>query len=256
MTESQICAERRPYAPAANVVGCIQFYRSNPDLPYFDASVMAMAGVPESARHLVRDTMAFLDLVTVHGQVTDRLSNLASQKYEESYRAALEEAVRRAYAEDFALVDPSRDSTDAMNAHFSRYVPASATERMRSLFTGLCAAAGMPIQGVTRRTWTQDVFRQAFPVGAPPAWTNALYRPEHKVWGDTLANLNGTPFFDHRITVPFSQADVRCLDQSTFREFWDALGKMIYARALAELGEDGDLDIEESVTKPPVVFKT
>ena len=131
--------------------------------------------------------------------------------------------MRRAYADDFAVVDPSKDSADTLINNFRRYKPRSVTDRMRMLFTGLCREAGIPVaeQQKERRASPKQprrVPRKQTPTVEPPAPAAPTAAVQQRA----------------EIVVPISHADIIALsDEAAFLKIWESLGRLEWSRAMA-----------------------
>jgi hypothetical protein len=222
--------QRRPYAPTSNVMAVIDRAR-RVNLPdRINNDYFEVIGVNEVARGRLLEALRFLRLVDEAGHPTDALRAI-SRAPDDELRDLLAAAVRDAYADDFARVDPAQDAQPRIIAAFRRYQPRSQTDRMVMLFLGLCRAAGMPVLDAPReramhaatRAATRGPTRAATGTGgAIPAvrTTRASDHAPRQPSGDSTSGL----IFG--LTVD----DIEAMNESDFREVWTALGKVAWAR--------------------------
>jgi hypothetical protein len=140
--ESVVVDRNRPYPPASNVVMVLQRLRSRNVPDRVDADYLRDAGVADSLVHRVLFALKFLGLVQ-DDLPTSSLRSLSTSTDEE-YQDILTRALHEAYAEVFAVVDPSQDAEDRIMNVFRRYTPASQRDRMVRFFLGMCREAGIP----------------------------------------------------------------------------------------------------------------
>jgi hypothetical protein len=217
--------ERRPYAPAANVVAVLDRVRrvNLPDV--IDNGVLRLAGVSEGAMGRVNYALRFLGLVDPNGRPTDRLRALARAGEDEG-RDLLAAVVREAYAADFARLDPAQDTQPRIVSAFQRYEPRSQIERMVMLFLGLCRAAGIPVLDPPRERGIQP--GRAAPRGtnggrAPRSRERSADRPASRLRSpDPEASFDTAP----RDSLIFDLHQLDLIeDEDEFKEVWEALGK-------------------------------
>jgi hypothetical protein len=94
--------------------------------------------------------MRFLGLLHKDGEPTLTLRSIHTST-EEEYKGILSGAIREAYGDVFAVVDPAEDSQERILNIFRRYTPASQRSRMVSFFLGMCREAGIPVLDVPRQ---------------------------------------------------------------------------------------------------------
>src|SRR6266851_8083934 len=142
-------ADKRPYAPTANVISVINRVRTRnlPDVVNND--FLRIAGISDLLFGRAMQAIHFLSLVEPDGRPSDKLRALASAP-EAEYRELLAGIVRDAYADDFKSVDPSKDGQGQIVDAFRKYEPRSQTTRMVMLFLGLCREAGIPVKDSPR----------------------------------------------------------------------------------------------------------
>jgi len=127
-------------------------HRNLPDL--LDVTAMRTAGVPEGMVGRTHAALRFLGLLTDANEPTDDWRQLADAD-ETSFPAALGAAVRMAYRDIFALVDPASDGQERVKSAFQPFQPKSQIDRMVTLFLGLCAESGMPTKDAPKRRATK-----------------------------------------------------------------------------------------------------
>jgi hypothetical protein len=219
---------RRPYAAAANVIGVIERIRRINLPEAIDTEFLNVARVPEAARGRVLDALRFLRLIYPGGEPTEALQAIASATDEE-YRELLAARIREAYAADLTRVDPAQDTQATVESQFRRYQPRSQTMRMVMLFLGLCRAAGMPVLDAPR----QRAMRQA------PAATSRQPRPT--AVPSRSSGRSQAPSPDQNPlgqVVSISLDDLALIeDETTYKDVWEALGKVNRAVARARQGK-------------------
>jgi hypothetical protein len=220
--------ERRPYAPAANVVGILDRIRRRNLPDVIDTDFMRVASIPEGTMGRVAFAMRFLGLTDDAGRPTDRLRAIARADDDE-FRELFAAVVREAYAPDFARIDPAQDAQARIVSAFQRYEPRSQTERMVMLFLGLVRAAGLPVLEAPRERGMQPVVRAVVrptpPRRATPS-TPRLRTPAF-VTPDAGSQPAGNLLFG--VTIE----DIGALPPEEFTDVWNALGKIAQARANA-----------------------
>ncbi len=230
--------KRLPYAPTKNVLDTIAVCRANPRIGFLDDDVLRLAQVPESSHHLVSHAFEFLGLMTSFGQLTTKCEALVNAESESDYRDRIEMIVRYAYAADFAEIDPETTSPEDLHDHFKQYRPKSATDRIRSLFTGLCAEAGLEVGGSRRlrssstaAIWLDDFFLRASESqdrsSLANLWRHVLFRSPSQV---------------DFIVVPMSRSDIRQMDMGEFQQIWNSWGKLEYRRCFAATDAGGHME--------------
>lgn len=211
--------ERRPYAPAANVLGLLDRIRRRNLPDAVDADFMRIAAIPEASMTRVAATLRFLGLTDEAARPTDRLRAMARADDDE-FREMLAAVLREAYAPDFARVDPAEDTQARIVSAFQRYQPRSQTERMVMLFLGLVRAAGMAVLEAPRERQMRTPARQP---GRIPA------RQPNRVAGRT-----GSVTVRDQLAVPapsrspltFDLAQLVLIESDAdYNEAWAAIGK-------------------------------
>ncbi len=219
----------RPYAAVANVTAVLYRLR-NRNLPEtIDHDLLRIAQVPEKSLSRVMQALRFLELVHEDGRPNDNLVALSAAP-EQEYRKLLESILRGAYHADFARINPSEDTHKQIVDAFSPYTPRSQTNRMVILFLGLCREAGIPVLDVPRERKMSGRER-----GRAPAPTRAA--------------TDKTPTVIPTAVFGVTLEDIASLEDNDFKEVWDALGKVVRARARARIARDSiewELDDESA----------
>ena len=223
--------ERRPYAPAANVIGVLDRIRrvNLPDV--VDSDLLRIAGVSEGAMTRVVYALRFLRLTDLNGRPTDRLRAIAKAP-EEEWRDLLAGVVREAYATDFARLDPGQDTQPRIISAFKRYEPRSQTDRMVMLFLGLCRAAGIPVLDAPRERGQQLARKAGQTIRT--ARVNSL--PRAAVGRPTVISAPPVPdqlgqVQSANLLFGVTVEDIGGLEPDEFKEVWNALGVIARARA-------------------------
>jgi len=227
--------ERRPYAPAANVIAVLERVRrvNLPDV--VDADLLRIAGVSEGATTRVAYALRFLRLTDQNGRPTDKLRAIAKAPDEE-WRDLLAGVIREAYSADFARLDPGQDAQPRIVSAFKRYEPRSQTDRMVMLFLGLCRAAGIPVLDAPRERQNQARPASRSRGASTPAAgsTKAAGRPPSRANAsipalpDQLGPITSQP---SELLFGVTVDDVGALSDAEFPEVWKALGVIARARA-------------------------
>ena len=130
-----------PYAPVAHVLRALD--HSGQKAPQaFSKELLMRLGYPEAYARRTMAALKLLDLIDDEGQPTQSFMELRQASAEE-YTPRLEQVIRTAYADAFAVVDPATDSDQAINDAFRFYQPAAQRDKMVTLFMGLCEAGGI-----------------------------------------------------------------------------------------------------------------
>jgi hypothetical protein len=132
-----------PYAPTKTILDIIDRYRHRSMTTPINAEVLSRAGIPESLISRTLQALITLDLISEEtGEPTATFEAIRLAP-EDEYKKRLEAWLKGAYADIFSYVDPAKDSETRIRDAFRTYQPRGQQERMVSLFTALCAAAGM-----------------------------------------------------------------------------------------------------------------
>jgi hypothetical protein len=220
--------ERRPYAPAANVLAVIERVRRL-NLPQsVDTDFLRLADVPEGSLGRVAFALRFLGLTDANARPTDQLRAIA-RATEDEYRELLAGVVQAAYAVDFARVNPAEETQTKIVSAFQRYEPRSQTTRMVMLFLGLAKAAGIPVMEAPRDRANQA----ARPTARVTVRNKPSARPQAQGSMPLIAQREQRPSTDLLFGVTVE--DIAVLPEADFASVWEALGKVARARARAAL---------------------
>lgn len=131
-----------PYSPAATIIDVMNRSRDR-GLPLpVNAENLGRIGVPDSLVTRVLSTLVAIDLIDENGAPTATLDGL-QRAPEAEYKKRQEDWLKSAYADIFAIVDPTKDDETRVRDAFRNYQPIGQQSRMVTLFLGLCTAAGM-----------------------------------------------------------------------------------------------------------------
>lgn len=232
--------DRRPYAPAANVLAVIERVRRL-NLPQsVDVDFLRLADVPEGSLGRVAFALRFLGLTDANARPTDQLRAIA-RATDEEYRELLAGVVQSAYAVDFARVNVAEETQAKIISAFQRYEPRSQTTRMVTLFLGLAKAAGIPIMEAPRDRATQ---------AARPVTRVAVARAQ----GNSTTprrRASASPVPEKQVPAPTNLLfgvtvdDIAALPEADFASVWEALGKVARARARAAQRQEEPAAVEE-----------
>lgn len=139
-----------PYAPAKALLSIIERYRSRGLPQPVNAEALARIGVTESLIPRTLQALQVLDLVDEVGTPTETLEGIRLAP-EAEFKKRLEAWLKGAYADVFAIVDPATDDETRIRDAFRTYHPVGQQPRMVTLFSGLCAAAGLTADKVPSR---------------------------------------------------------------------------------------------------------
>jgi hypothetical protein len=224
---------RRPYAPAANVIAVLERVR-RVNLPDpIDADLLRIAGVSEGAMGRVVYALRFLRLTEPTGRPTDRLRAIAKAP-EEEWHDLLAGVVREAYASDFTRIDPGQDAQPKIMSAFQRYEPRSQVYRMVMLFLGLCRAAGIPVLDPPRDRQMQTSSRSATRPSISRVQQSALAlrgRASAPPPPSQLETPVATNLINPNLLFGVTVEDIGALTPDDFNTVWGALGKIALARA-------------------------
>jgi hypothetical protein len=151
-----------PYAPAKAILEIIGRYRTRGLQVPISAEVLGRSGISDSLIPRTLQALKTLDLIDAEERPTPTLDGLRLAP-EAEYPARLRQWLKDAYADVLMFVDPATADETGLRDAFRSYTPIGQQDRMVSLFTGLCAAAGMGPEVVTK-TARQ---RRSRPVSTP-----------------------------------------------------------------------------------------
>lgn len=134
--------EPAPYAPARAILDLIGRYRDRGLTSPIDADVLGRAGITPSLTARTLYALQVLDLIDEAGAPTQTFEGLRLAP-EAEFPNRLEDWLKSAYADVFTFVDPAKDDATRIRDAFRSYQPHGQRDRMVSLFTGLCTAAGI-----------------------------------------------------------------------------------------------------------------
>jgi hypothetical protein len=198
--------------------------------PRITRDFLKAVGISESIVPRVVATLRFLDLITDKDEPTDTLRNIAGGIGDE-YRQILESTIRRAYADDFERIDPSKDTQERIEKAFQRYTPRSQHSRQVMLFLGLCREAVIPTLDVPRkrgmrgRTQSQKPPGRALPQHPLQHTDGTGPQGAHRPGAQRAAHNTPTELFV--ITLE----DAAHMPEEDFREVWIAVGTVFLRRA-------------------------
>jgi hypothetical protein len=236
-------ADKRPYAPTANVVSVINRVRTRnlPDVVNND--FLRIAGITDLLFGRVMQAVHFLALVESDGRPSDKLRALAAAP-EAEYKELLAGIVRDAYAEDFKTVDPSQDAQGQIVDAFRKYEPRSQTTRMVMLFLGLCREAGLQVKDSPRdRGMQASTARRGSTPTKPGFIRKAVDNGRFDRPSRTEPDKASAPQKHEAGFFGLREADMANLTESEFAEVWNALGTLArarYRRPKAEPEGNGD----------------
>jgi hypothetical protein len=222
-------ADKRPYAPTANVISVINRVRTRnlPDVVNND--FLRIAGISDLLFGRAMQAIHFLSLLDADGRPSDKLRGLASAP-EAEYKALLAGIVRDAYADDFKSVDPSKDGQGQIVDAFRKYEPRSQTTRMVMLFLGLCREAGIPVKDSPRDRGMQTSPGRRMangpksPSARKPSDSDRSAPRAHERAKGSSVEAYESAFFGLR------EADMGNLTEAEFAQVWNALGTLARAR--------------------------
>jgi hypothetical protein len=131
-----------PYAPASAILEVVDRYRNRGLQSPITAEVLGRIGISDSLIPRTLQALRTLDLIDEDGKPTATLDGLRLAA-EAEFKKHLEGWLKSAYAPVFSFVDPTKDGDTRIRDAFRGYRPAAQQSRMITLFTGLCAAAGL-----------------------------------------------------------------------------------------------------------------
>lgn len=132
-----------PYAPASAVTTVIDKHRSNGLSVPVDITRLIQIGVSEALVQRTLKALRLLDLLNDDGTLTEQMDLLGKAQPVE-YQERVGEWVRSVYAPIFQAVgDPAAAAPKDLENAFFGYEPKGQLNRMVTLFTGLCAYAGI-----------------------------------------------------------------------------------------------------------------
>ena len=217
----------RPYAPPANMQALLHRLRRMNMPQGITRDLLKSIGISENIVPRLLATLRFLELVTDKDEPTAVLRGLAGST-EDEYRQLLEKTVRRAYADDFQNIDPSKDHQERIMNAFHRYTPRSQHGRQVMLFLGLCREAGIPTVDVPRRRGMRGKSQSQKPAG-----TAVIQRTlQHHNGNDGRANQgqrDGRQDLTQYLGITLE--DAALMPEEDFWEVWNSVGTLFLRRA-------------------------
>jgi hypothetical protein len=131
-----------PYAPPSAVLEAVNRYRNRGLATPITTEVLERISISPSLSPRTLYALQTLDLIDEAGMPTPMLEGLRVAP-EAEYQQRLADWLRAAYAEVFSFVDPTEDDETRIRDAFRNYRPHGQQNRMVSLFSGLCTAAGL-----------------------------------------------------------------------------------------------------------------
>ncbi len=130
-----------PYAPASQVLRAIGHYREK-GAPQFSKELLMRLGAPAAYANRTMNALKALELIDDEGTPTAAFIEL-QRANESEYQPRLEQIIRTAYDEVFQVVDPAKESSQAVMDAFRFYQPVAQRDKMVSLFLALCEEAAI-----------------------------------------------------------------------------------------------------------------
>ena len=144
-----------PYAPVKNVLDVIARRRQRGVPDPVTIQVLETISIPTGNTARTLQALRFLGLLRDDGSHTEAFGNLARAS-EAEYLELLAEVVRSAYHPVFIVADPAHDTSIVVADAFRQYRPEAQRQRMVTLFTGLCEAAGIIDRPVRQRRTSES----------------------------------------------------------------------------------------------------
>lgn len=132
-----------PYVSATAISGFFDHVRWVSTPKKVDQGLLLDYGLPKGSIGALLSSLKFFGLVEDNGTPTPAFKML--QTGGDEFRANLEEIVRRAYADLFSRLDPSRDSREKLRNYFARNYSPAISNKATILFLDLCKEAGIPV---------------------------------------------------------------------------------------------------------------
>lgn len=133
---------RAPYCPADTIKTVIDKHRAVGLPAPVTGDVLVRIGVPESLVPRTLQALRLLDLIDEKGAITDQL-DLIGKTPPNDLPSRLEAWLRGVYAPIFDILDPATATPNDLENAFHGFEPRGQLARIISLFTGLCAYAGI-----------------------------------------------------------------------------------------------------------------
>src|SRR6266850_6649623 len=138
-----------PYCPPGTLLLVTRYYRKQDVPPTLTKERLTQLGVPDTLLNRTWGALVFLGLIDEGGKTTEDLKAIRFAN-EEQYPKVFGGILRKAYADIFSVIGETAAANDVkLDNAFTPYTPGGQRDRMKILFIGLCAEAGVPL-GVTR----------------------------------------------------------------------------------------------------------
>ena len=217
----------RPYAPPANMQAFLHRLRRMNMPTGITRDLLKAIGISENIIPRLFATLRFLGLITDKDEPTDILRGLSGST-EDEYRQLLERTIRRAYADDFQNIDPSKDPQERIMNAFQRYTPRSQHSRQVMLFLGLCREAAIPTVDVPRRRGMRGKSQ-----GQRTAVAAIAQRTSQQHNGDD-GRANQGQRDGQNASMQFlgiTPEDAALMPEDDFWDVWNAVGTLFLRRA-------------------------
>ncbi len=130
-----------PYAPFTSINEFLNRNRSGNLPTSVTPQALERMGITRSLRPRTMQALKLLDFITDDGQITDEIANLRRVPTPE-YNPKLAEMLRSAYADVFAVVDPTGATYEQVSDAFRGFTPSGQMTRMVALFLSLLDSTG------------------------------------------------------------------------------------------------------------------
>jgi hypothetical protein len=232
-------AKPGPYSPAATVIEVLNRSRARGLPTPVNVENLARIGVPESLASRVLYSLIALDLIDESGAPTAILENLRLAP-EAEYKKRQEDWLKSAYADIFAIVDPTNVDEVHVRDAFRGYQPVGQQSRMVTLFLGLCANAGMIPEKAPSATRPRAPSAPRAPV--TPAQRQGINRVQTKIINNAKNATSGLPPALSGLleALPDSSVGWTKADRDRFYStFGTVLDFCIPIRTAAQMGDSG-----------------
>ncbi len=132
-----------PYVSAATLSNFFDHVRWVSTPKKVDQGLLLDYGLPKGNIGALLSALKFFGLVQDDGTPTPAFKMI--QTGGDEFRTNLEEIVRRAYADVFSRLDPSRDGREKLRNYFARNYSPAISNKATIVFLDLCKEAGIPI---------------------------------------------------------------------------------------------------------------
>jgi hypothetical protein len=229
-----------PYTSVQALLTVIDWFRDKGSTGPVTAETVIRAGVRESLARRTIQSLVLLDLVDSDGKPSEQFEAFRSIRGEDEYRTALQEWVRRTYADVLTYCDPTADTYDKIVEAFRGYQPPGQRRSMATLLLGLWRRSGLPVADspspaggsqAPRPTRTTRPTRPTRPRATPTKRLGS---------GRDRGDPDPGPSPAAGVIFGVTESDIGSLDDDEFQEVWAALGKVARARSRkASRGNEG-----------------